>query len=236
MHMTEPISAPTPGVGRIDRSLLKYRKRYWLAIAALIITLSAVYVLIIRPYHMRWGATDQELAMILPGDAAIPADAAVSTRAITIHAPVATVWAWLVQTGQNRGGGWHSYDWLENLFAADMHEVDRIDPRWQQLQVGATMFYHVAGATNPIMVATVIGVEPGHALWLGGGWSFVLRPIDATITRLIVRYPMRPNEFINPLLSFSIFEPAHFVMESGMMLGIKRRAEADPQLRNAGAR
>ena len=47
---------------------------------------------------------------------------------------------------------------------------------------------------------------------------------------------MEPDEFFNPVLSFSFFEPAHFVMESGMMRGIKRRAERDPQLRNVGAR
>jgi hypothetical protein len=57
-----------------------------------------VYTLAIHPYHR--GATDQEVAMALPGDSAMPADAAVSTRAITIHAPAATVWAWLAQTGQ----------------------------------------------------------------------------------------------------------------------------------------
>jgi hypothetical protein len=219
-----------------DRPLLRYRRRFWLAIAALLVTLGVVYTFVIRPYHMRWGATDQEVAMSMPGDADIPGDAAVSTRAITIHAPAATVWAWLVQTGQNRGGGWHSYDWLENLFAADMHEVDRIDPRWQQLRVGDAIFFAAAGATNPVMTTTVAGVEAARALWLHGGWSFVLQPIDPTTTRLIVRYPMRPNEFLNPLLSFGVFEPAHFVMESGMMLGIKRRAERDPQLRNGGAR
>src|SRR5690242_5592071 len=107
--------------------LVRYRKRFWLSIAALMLALSCVYTLLIRPYHMRWGATDQELALALPGDDQIPAGAPVSTRAITIRAPAATVWAWLVQTGQNRGGGWHSYDWLENLFAAEMHEVDRIE-------------------------------------------------------------------------------------------------------------
>src|SRR6266508_7052454 len=220
----------------LGRHLLRYRKPFWLAIAALMVGLSVLYALVIRPYHMRWGATDQEVAMALPGDADIPGDAAVSTRAITIHAPAATVWAWLVQTGQNRGGGWHSYDWLENLFAADMHEVDRIDPQWHQLRVGDTMFFHASGATNPVMVAPVTLIEPERVLVLGAGWSFVLQPIDASTTRLIVRYPMQPDEFLNPVLSLGVFEPAHFVMESGMMLGIKRRAERDPQLRNGGAR
>jgi hypothetical protein len=236
MHVITQNSVPRAAEGMRDRPLLRYRRRFWLAIAALLVTVGMLYALVIRPSHMHWGATDQEVAMALPGDAFIPAEAAVSTRAITIHAPAATVWAWLVQTGQNRGGGWHSYDWLENLFAADMHEVDRIDPQWQQLRVGDTMFFHAAGVTNPVMVAPVTLIEPERALVLGAGWSFVLHPLDATTTRLIVRYPMRPDEFFNPMLSFGVFEPAHFVMESGMMLGIKRRAERDPQLRTGGTR
>ena len=60
----------------------------------MIVALGGTYALIIRPYHMRWGATDQKLA--LPGDAANPAGAPISTRAITIRAPAATVWAWRV--------------------------------------------------------------------------------------------------------------------------------------------
>ena len=215
--------------------LLRYRKPFWLTIAVLMLALGGLYVLIIRPYHLRWGATDQELALVLPGDAAMPADGPVSTRAITIHAPAATVWAWLVQTGQNRGGGWHSYDWLENLFAADMREGDRIEPEWQHLKVGDQLFFAAGGATNPAMAATVAGVVPERALWLGDGWTFVLQPIDASSTRLIVRYTLHPDVLVHPLLTYTIFEPAHFVMESGMLLGIKRRAERDPLLRNSDA-
>jgi hypothetical protein len=215
--------------------LLRYRTPFWLAIAALTLVLGVTYGLIIRPYHLRWGATDQELALALPGDSALPANGPISTRAITIHAPAATVWAWLVQTGQNRGGGWHSYDWLENLFAADMHQVERIEPRWQHLQVGDQLFFAAGGATNPGMAATVAGLVPERALWLGDGWAFVLQPIDASSTRLIVRYTLQPDVLVHPLLTYTIFEPAHFVMESGMMLGIKRRAEGDPLLTNSGA-
>ena len=60
--------------------LLSYRKPFWLAIAVLMLALGGMYVLIIRPYHLRWGATDQELALVLPGDATIPADGPISTR------------------------------------------------------------------------------------------------------------------------------------------------------------
>lgn len=197
------------------------------ALAALI-CLGAVYLALVRPYHMRWGATDAEVAMAMPGDPLIAADAAVSTRAVTIHAPAATVWAWLVQTGQNRGGDWHSYAWLENLFAAEMVERDALDPQLQALHVGDRLFMHAAAPAFPAMAVEVMGLEPGRALWLRGGWSFVLRPVNSQTTRLIVRYPMRPEELGHPLFSFAVFEPAHFVMESGMLLGLKQRAERDP--------
>src|SRR5688572_22065717 len=87
----------------------------------------ALYTTLIRPWHMRWGANDAEITMPLPGDRYIPRGTIVSTRAITIAAPPEIVWAWLVQLGQGRGG-YYSYEWLENLFAADMHNAEEIIP------------------------------------------------------------------------------------------------------------
>src|SRR5215212_8302518 len=126
MGMLSP-ALSVPAEKMIDQPLLRYRKSFWLAIAALIVGLSVVYALLIRPYHMRWGATDREVAMALPSDASIAAGAEVSTRALTIHAPASTVWAWLVETGQNRSGGWYSYTWLENLFASDMGDAEQLE-------------------------------------------------------------------------------------------------------------
>jgi hypothetical protein len=183
------------------------------------------YVVVIRPWHLRWGATDREVEMVLPGDAIAAPDAVSSTRAITIHAPAAVVWAWLEQTGQNRGGDWQSYEWLENLFAADMHPIEELDPKLSPLHEGDVLYMHVSAATNPIMAITVERVERERVLVLHGGWTFLLERLGDSTTRLIVRYPMRPDEFGHPLVTFPIFEPAHFVMESGMMLGLKANAE-----------
>jgi hypothetical protein len=61
------------------------------------------------------------------------------------------------------------------------------------------------------------------------GWIFYLRSLDERTTRLIVRYPMHAEEFIDAPLSLSIFEPAHFVMESSMMLGINICPAATPK-------
>ena len=59
----------------------------------------------------------------------------ISTRAVTIAAPLETVWSWLVQIGQDRAG-FYSYTWLENLFRCAMPRVDRIVPEWQQRTLG----------------------------------------------------------------------------------------------------
>ena len=55
--------------------------------------------------------------------------------------------------------------------------------------------------------------------------AFVLQP-DGNATRLIVRTrgAGKPNVALAPIGAL-LFEPAHFIMERGMMLGIKRRAE-----------
>lgn len=180
----------------------------------------AIYVAAIRPWHMRWGATESELTMSLPGDKFVPPTAVVSTRALTIRATPKEIWPWLVQLGQGRGG-YYSYDWLENLFAADMHNADTIVPTLQHIDVGD----HISLQGNgPYM--TVAYVDPEHALVMEGGWGWYLEPVDAESTRLIVRYAsFEVNNWTSALFYYPIFEPAHCVMELGMMLGIAGRAE-----------
>ena len=58
----------------------------------------------------------------------------------------------------------------------------------------------------------------------GGVWQFLLEPINPISTRLIMRgaAPDKTN-----LLYDFVFDPAHFIMERKMMLGIKERAERD---------
>ena len=198
----------------------------FLVLAAWII----LYTTQVRPWFMRWGATDAEIARSFPGDAYIPPLTIGSTRAITIHAPAATIWPWIVQLGQGRGG-YYSYDWLENLFAAKMHNAEAIVPAWQQLKVGD----HISLQNNgPFMV--VAYMDPGRALAMEGGWAWYLEPIDEETTRLIVRYAsFEVNDALSRLFYYPIFEPAHFVMEQGMMFGIAHRAERDYQSKLAAA-
>ena len=185
---------------------------------------TAAYVWGIRPWHLRWGATDEELCAPLPGDELVSQAKLKATHAITINAPAADVWPWLVQMGQNRGG-FYSYTWLENLVGCQMRNADEIVPEWQELNVGDKVWLHPKAP--PVEVAAV---EPGRAIVLKPWGAFVLQPIDEKSTRLIIRSqgdyePDLKNPLLNFLLWRVVYEPAHFIMERKMLLEIKQRAE-----------
>src|SRR6266540_5212603 len=104
------------------------------AALALVAAVGALYPLLRRPI-LTWGATTDEAASRLPGDELLEDADGVSTRAITIDAPAASVWPWLAQMGPSPRGGAYTYDWIENLLGLDMHSVDRVLPEFQQPDV-----------------------------------------------------------------------------------------------------
>src|SRR5690349_3601012 len=85
--------------------------------------LAGLYAFVVRPWHLRWGATDTELDMSLPCDELVDDPKLNATHAITINAPVSSVWPWLVQIGQTRGG-FYSYTWLENAVGCQMQNAE----------------------------------------------------------------------------------------------------------------
>lgn len=214
----------------------KYLRNTFVGLAAVggIGALAAGYALTVRPWHLRWGATDEELTETLPGDEVKPDAGIQVTHAITINAPAETVWKWLVQIGQDRGG-FYSYDWLENLFDLQVHNTEEIRPEWQELKVGdfvrSAHKGWLGGRFDDKAGWFVVRLEPNRALVLrdeieNGSWAFVLRPIDENQTRLIIR--VRGDEATNfgrKILNLSFFEPAHFIMERKMLLTLKQRAE-----------
>jgi hypothetical protein len=182
--------------------------------------IALVYWVFVRPAHISWGATAAEQKMQMPADTLISPNCIVSTRAINIHAAKEKVWPWIAQTGQNRGG-FNSYYWLENLFAAEMHNADRIVPQWQNPQPGDTVYY---GEGEGYELISMVKRNEYYSL---GGWTLYLDSVDAGNTRLIVRYPsmeVRQSSFAG-IYYYGLFEALHFIMESGMMMGIKQRAE-----------
>lgn len=182
--------------------------------------IALIYWIFIRPIHINWGATRAEVNMRIPGGELISTNRIVSTRAINIHAAKEKVWPWIAQTGQNRGG-FNSYYWLENLFGAKMVNADSAHPEWQNPQPGDTVYL---GKNEPYILVSLTKFNEYYSL---GGWTFYLQPVDAGNTRLLVRYPsmeVRQSKLMT-LYYYGLFEPLHFIMESGMMMGIKQKAE-----------
>jgi hypothetical protein len=179
---------------------------------------------------MRWGATDEELSMALPGDELVPEADLMATRAVTVAVDADGVWPWIAQLGQARGG-FYSYDVLENLVGCDIHSADRVVPEWQSIEVGDEVHLH------PEVGLTVALVEPGRALVLRGGvplgrapapydstWAFVLRDQADGTTRLVVRERYRYVRWWAGLL----VEPTElisFVMSRRMLHGVQERAQ-----------
>jgi hypothetical protein len=198
----------------------------------------------LRPWRTRWGATDAEVKRKLPGDELMPHPKWGFTHAVTIKAPVAKVWPWIVQMGQGRGG-FYSYEFLENLVGCDIHNADRIIPEFQNLKVGENIKLHPKA---PVPVAIV---APNHALVLhyeaetpttcgtrleeptqqkpfSTNWMWVLEKVDERTTRHISRWSGDYGPGMKNRLSYGpcFMEPIEFAMSRKMLLGIKKRAES----------
>lgn len=170
---------------------------------------------------LTWGATETEAKSRLPGDELLERAGGMSTRAITINAPVAAVWPWLAQMGPSPRGGAYTYDWIENLLRLNMHSVDHVIPEFQHPAVGDEM---PVGASQMRLER----VEPEHVLawrsedgnWV---WTFLIERRGGG-SRLISR-----NRYRLPTLGARIamfpMELASLLMEAKMLRGIKARAE-----------
>ena len=162
-----------------------------------------------------------------------------SSRAITIQAPPAEVWPWLVQIGQDRGG-FYTYEWIENALGARIRNADRIVPELQELAVGDLIRLTPDPYLGriPGQSYEVREVRPQQALVLlqelpsGGAttWSFILRDADGGSTRLLVRArdsaPPHRRGRVARRVEQLLLGPGYLVMDRGMLRGIRRRAIA----------
>ena len=219
------------------------RRLHKIALAAVAVEAAgAAYSFVVLPRLRRWGATDDEVSRPLPGDELVPDPLYTTTHAISVAAPAAAVWPWLVQIGQNRGG-FYTYDKLENLMRLNVQSADRIHPEWQDLRAGED---YMTLDPDETMKMTIAVLEPERAFVVRSGapgelpqeagslfrgemawtWGFYLEPAGAAESRLIIRsraswLPTVPAAFARALG----LEPAHFIMEEGMLRGVRDRAE-----------
>ena len=196
---------------------------------------AAAYHTLVRPQIRHWGSEERERQQFLAGDDLVADPRTVTTRAISIEAPPAAVWPWLAQMGQQRGG-FYSYDWLERLAGLDIHNADRVYPEWQDIAVGDKVYLSPGSAmivaeivpeeTLVLIQEAPIGERPNDVLrW---SWGFHLEPVGASRTRLLVRTRVSwtPDGLLGLFLGAPV-EALHFVMERGMLQGLKERAETN---------
>ena len=193
---------------------------------------AVMYLRLIRPRHLRWGATEEDVQRPMPGDDQVPNPFVTATRAVTIDAPPEQVWPWLVQMGYRRAG-WYAFERFDN---DNIPSAEEIIPALQHLDIG-----QVIGEEG----LAVQAIEPNRLLLLAFhypktewvlkqgfwpkfgdcSWSILLDPIDGgQRTRLVLRmrYGCRLGLHV---LYWPLFEPADFLSERKTLLGIKQRAE-----------
>ena len=180
------------------------------------------YKAYVKPWHLQWGATADEVAQTMPGDEIVETPVLTATRAITINAKPGEVWPWLVQMGYGRAG-FYSYDFVDNN---RRHSAERIIPELQYLKAGDAI------PTSPNHGFIVKRIEPEHLLLMmledkKTHLSVVttLNELEDGRTRMVVRLRLQYRWGVRRALYYQIFEPGDFVMMRRMMLGIKRRAE-----------
>ena len=186
-----------------------------------------VYLSFGRRACLTWGSTEEELGRSMPGDELLPEPDVLATRSVTIDAPAASIWPWLMQMGSGRGGV-YTYDWIENLFGLDMHSINEIRPEFQDRKVGDA---ERLGKSGPVMRVNTLDPEQSMVLASDEGtwvWAFGLYPIGDGRTRLVSRNRIAAPGAPLPLRAFQtlVMEPGSLIMERKMLLGIKERSEA----------
>lgn len=197
------------------------------------------YALILRPMILRWGATCEEVREAFPGAEIIPDAVRGGTMAVTIDAPPANVWPWLRQMGYRRAG-WYSWDMLDNF---GRRSAETIRPEWQHVRVGEFLAGPDANALEA-KAWEVAALEPERFLALRARpstssdslWAFWLKELPDRKTRLIVSgyWVTRPS-WLRPILSVTLLEWTHWIMQMKQFKNLKRLAERDFQRQTAQA-
>jgi hypothetical protein len=191
----------------------------------LFIVLSILYLTLIRPWQLRWGASDEEMARDMPGDAIVASPSFDATRAVTVNAPAENIYPWIVQVGMTRAG-WYSYDLLDNLARPSAEEILL---EHQTIQIGDVIPMSPDGKQG---MHVYDFLENKWMLWwdnLGDStWVWDIYPLGENQSRLVTLVRMKYRWFSPAILFSLLIEFFDIVMMRKCMLGIKRRAEGLP--------
>jgi len=191
-------------------------------IAISLLVLVFVYLVFLRPWQLRWGATDAELKRSMPGDEIVDKPSFNATRAVTIHAPSQNIYPWIVQMGVGRAG-WYSYDLLDNL---GRRSAETILPEHQSIQAGDLIPISPNGQQG--MWVRSFRKNKWMLWWDKKGdstWVWEIHPAGENGFRLITRLRVKYRWFSSAILFNLLIEFFDILMMRKSMLGIKRRAE-----------
>lgn len=189
----------------------------------------------------RAGSTAVERAARMPGDELVPAPQLVTDHAVTIGAQPEQIWPWLSQMGWHLGGYYTPALVDRLMFPNNWSSLDHLDPNLvRDLKVGDTLpdgppgtaqyVVHEVEAPRLLVLRSTSHIPPGwddrYDARITWTWSFTLTSVGdgSTCVHLRVRGRMSPRWFAAFYVSTIV--PADFVMATGMLRGLKKRAEA----------
>lgn len=229
-------------------------KAILLALISAAVASAIVYFAFVRPRVREWGLDPHEAELPLPGDDLVAQPSAIETRGITIAAPVAKVWPWLIQMGFGRAG-WYSYDVLDNRGKAP----EGILAEFQALAPGDIMPTHPGGGfvvkevqpertlvlytdaellrsqaeqaraqAGPEDTAQTPADQSGASSFpeFSASWAFYLQPTEDGMTRLIERFRVKtPGSGPATAVLGEIMGTGVVLLTRKQMIGIKERVE-----------
>jgi hypothetical protein len=197
-----------------------------------------------------YGATRDERSRPLPGDELVDDPLLVTTHAITIDAPPAQIWPWLIQVGWHQGG-WYTSRWVDRLlFPANWASAETIIPELQHRTVGD---FVPDGPPDSECGFVIEALEPERHLvlrsrshfpkewrtrygaWMDWSWVFVLDDLGGGRTRFLLRTRARVGPRWLAVAYWLTLAPADLVMARQMLRGVKARAERTTGVAGASA-
>jgi hypothetical protein len=193
-----------------------------LIISGLLLGLTGIYLLVLRPWHLRWGATDYDFALSLPADSLVVNPDFNATRGITINSTPEGIWKWIIQIGSRRAG-WYSIDWMDN---GGIKSSNQLLPEFQIIEIGQFIPF-APDQKNGMWVKEFR--ENKYILWVDKAgratWLWYLYPVDEKQTRLLTRLRTKYVWKGFWIIYYLLYDFGDIIMMSKCMKGIKRRAE-----------
>ncbi|MFF0769091.1 hypothetical protein ACFYUK_09360 [Nonomuraea wenchangensis] len=183
------------------RGFSNARPLWWAAVPV-------AYLLLVRPWLLRWGATREEARAALPGDELVPHPHVVATRAVTIEAPPEAVWPWLAQVS---GPDERFAPEPGKFGVGDLLPAGRGD-------VG----YRVAQAEPERLL--VLSIRAFHVTL---AWTIALRDLGEGRTRLVSRQRIRCRPGVPGLIYLLLSQSADFLAVRGRLAAVKALAERE---------